>query len=355
MCLYPKLIDNPKYKPNKKNRGNPPPVIDPRVKLVPIGCQNCIECRRQKSREWQVRLLEDIKTNKNARFITLTFSNEKLKKLLEEHPDKFHGLKGYDLDNQIATTATRLFLERWRKQYKKSLRHWFVTELGHQGTENIHLHGLVWTNEHLSNIESHWQYGYVWKGKEISGTCINYVNDRTVGYITKYVTKIDEQHRHYKSIILTSPGIGKDYTIKGDWKNNRYANTKTDEAYTTRTGHKISLPIYWRNKIYSDQERERLWLNRLDKNERWVCGERVSTKHGPEQYYKLLEYYRRINTKYGFGNDEVNWDRYEYEQKRRVLQQEARIRKLERKTKKKDYTEQLQKNETYYEFKHVTW
>ena len=34
MCLYPKLIKNPKYKANKKNGGNIPAVFDERVKLV---------------------------------------------------------------------------------------------------------------------------------------------------------------------------------------------------------------------------------------------------------------------------------------------------------------------------------
>lgn len=149
MCLYNKYILNPRYKANKKNGGTIPPVTDPRTLYVPIGCQTCIECRRKKSREWQVRLLEDIKTNHNGKFITLTFSNETYSQLATE----LEPLTGYELDNAIATLATRRFLERWRKQYGKSLRHWLVTELGHQGTQNIHLHGIVWTDQELTTIE----------------------------------------------------------------------------------------------------------------------------------------------------------------------------------------------------------
>jgi len=37
MCLYPKLIKNPKYKPNKKNGGIVPELKDIRVLAVPIG------------------------------------------------------------------------------------------------------------------------------------------------------------------------------------------------------------------------------------------------------------------------------------------------------------------------------
>ena len=121
MCLYPKLIPNPKYKANKKSGGNIPPVIDDLVKLVPIGCQECIECRKQKAREWQVRLHEDIKTHRNGKFITLTFNTESLQKLAFEvnhikedegvYTERKNKLSGYELDNAIAVLAMRRFLE----------------------------------------------------------------------------------------------------------------------------------------------------------------------------------------------------------------------------------------------------
>ena len=64
MCLYSNLVQNPKYKPNKKNGGHIPAVVDTRVLVVPISCGNCIECRKAKAREWQLRMLEEIKENK---------------------------------------------------------------------------------------------------------------------------------------------------------------------------------------------------------------------------------------------------------------------------------------------------
>jgi len=121
MCLYPKLIKNRKYVSNKKNGGNIPPVTDQRILLVPAGCGKCIECKKQKSREWQVRLQEEIRHNNKGKFVTLTFSNESIKELAKEIK-----LEGYELDNEIATLATRRFLERWRKKYKKSVKHWLV-------------------------------------------------------------------------------------------------------------------------------------------------------------------------------------------------------------------------------------
>lgn len=322
MCLYPRLIKNRKYTKTKKNGGIIPAITDERVKYVPIGCQNCIECRKQKRRAWQIRLQEDIKTHTNGKFITLTFSNESIWKI-SQHKD-IQELQGYERDNSLATKATRLFLERWRKKYKKSLRHWLVTELGHTGTENIHLHGIIWTDLNLDNLDPLWQYGYIWKGK--GEKKINYVNQKTVNYIIKYITKQDEKHPGYKSKILTTPGIGHNWILNPDHKKNLYNEKNTYQLYRTNTGHEMSLPIYYRNKIYTEEQREKLWLQLLDKNERWICGEKTNS-WDVRSYYKLLQHYRRINLELGYGTDEINWNQQQYEEQKRNLLYEKRTEK----------------------------
>lgn len=336
MCLYPKLIRNPKYTSTKKNGGNIPPVKDPRVLMVPVGCGKCIECRKQEKTKWQVRLLEDVRHNNNAKFVTLTFSNKSIAELTKE----IKGLKGYDLDNEIATLATRRFLERWRKKYKKSLRHWFITELGHEGTEHIHMHGIIWSNEELDKkltkhktqlldeAEKVWQYGWIWKGKKRNdGTYQNFVNEKTVNYLTKYVHKIDKDHEYYKAKVLTSAGIGSDYLKREDSNRHAYKGTETKETYKTRTGHEIGMPIYWKNKVWTEEEREQLWLLKLDKQERWICGEKVDISNGEEEYYKLLDWHRQRNKRLGYGDDSINWDKKKYENERRQLKINERILK----------------------------
>lgn len=329
MCLYPKLIRNRKYTSNKKNGGNIPPIKDPRVAYVPIGCQNCIECRKQKARSWQIRLLEDIKTHTNGKFITLTFNNKSITELTNYHK-QYPEIKGYALDNSIATVAMRRFNERWRKHHGTALRHWAVTELGHQGTQNIHLHAIIWTNQKLETVEKIWQYGFIWKGKIINYKLTNYVNQQTATYITKYVHKMDTDHTQYKPIILTSPGIGKNYTKRHDYKRNIFNGKHTIETYRTTTGHKISLPIYWRNHLYTEQQRETLWTQRLDKNERWIMGTRVDVSTGETEYYKLLKWFQDRNTELGYGNDTKDWNKKKYEEQIRHLKQNERIQNTKR-------------------------
>lgn len=309
-----------------------PPISDERVIMVPVGCQRCMECRKQKARQWQSRLIQEVRDDIRGKFITLTLSDESIYDLSKQVPTGY----GYETDNAIATRATRLFLERWRKEHKKSLKHWFITELGHKGTNNIHLHGIVWTDKDLKEVEKHWKYGHVWKGKEKLGKIENYVSERTVNYMVKYVTKIDEAHPLYMPKILTSAGIGKGYLKTYEAQQNKFKGQSTKEEFRLKDGRKIALPIYIRNKLYSENEREQLWLHKLDKQIRWINGEKISIANGEDEYYKLLKYYQKKNKEMGYGDDEKSWTKEAYEMERRNLKIQERIAKGYNKKKKKE-------------------
>lgn len=344
MCLYPRLIKNRKYLPNKKNNGIPPEIKDPRTVYVPVGCGKCMECLKQKAYNWQVRLHEELRSGEidekgnslNVLFIRLSFSdkwliqleqyiNETKKKKIRKINKKFNkNLKykpseGYYLDNQIAKTAVRLFLERWRWEFKKSVKHWFVTELGQESTERIHLHGFLFTSKNLETIERIWKYGHVWIGE--------WVNEASVTYITKYIHKTDPKHKYYTPIILTSPGIGSNYLSRHNSKLNKFNDKETDETYITRTGYKLGLPIYYRNKIYTEDEREKLWINKLDEQTRYVNGIKVDVSETEDDYNRLLRYHRVLNSQLGYGDDSINYDDKKYENDLRNLKKYQRLMK----------------------------
>ena len=136
--------------------------------------------------------------------------------------------------------------------------------------------------------------------------------------------KKDEKHPTFTGKVLCSAGLGSQYTTRTDAKNNniRYRDWET---YRCKNGAKINLPIYYRNKIYTEEEREKLWLIKLDKDERWICGERVDISKNLDDYYKTLEYYRERNKELGYGNDEKNWEKKMYENQRRNIKKMERI------------------------------
>jgi len=320
VCLYPRIIRNRKYTINDKNGGNVPECKDKRTLYVPIGCGNCMECRRQKAGAWKVRMMEDIRVNKNAMFITFTFSEHELQKIDKE----IRKLKGYDRDNEITRIAVRRFTERWRKKYGRTIRHWLVTELGHKGTERIHLHGIVWTDEDIKEVRRVWKYGKVVKG---DGKGKHYVNEESIGYIVKYISKVDKMHENYKSKIYASKGLGSEYLKRNNAKLNEYKEDGTDETYRTRRGWKLGLPIYYRNKLYSEEEREKLWIEKLDKQVRYVDGVEIDISKNEDEYWKKLDEVRKKNKRLGYEVDE-SWEKKKYENQRRNLKRWERIQKL---------------------------
>ena len=292
MCLYPKFIKNPKYKPNKKNKGKPPVCSDRRLYYIPTKCGCCIECRKEKQREWRVRLDEELRWNFGY-FVTLTISPEGIKELEERT-----GLNWELNPNEIAAKGLRLFLERARKDTGKSIRHWCVTELGEEG-DRIHLHGIFFGQKSAELIAKHWKYGFSFIGQ--------YCSSRSVNYITKYMLKVDIKHPTFKQVVLASAGIGAGYMQRSDylWQKQNYKQINV-ATYTFRNGTKMAMPKYYKYKIFTDEEREIMWINNLNRGLLWIYGEKVKADD-----WKTIDNLRRYWQEYGrtvMGDDPIAWN-----------------------------------------------
>ena len=299
MCLFPKFIPNPRYRENKQNGGNVPRARDTRLKWIPAACGNCIECRQAKAREWQVRLNEELRENPNAYFMTMTFSD---KTLLAFQSDNA---------NEVASKAVELFRKRWYKKFKKPLRHWLITELGHgakkpgyKSTERIHLHGFIWTTKTKEEIERVWQYGWI-----DTGEC---VSEKSISYCVKYVSKMDPAHEGYKPKIFASKGLGKNWIYRYDAK-----VAKKTGYYRTPAGYKLALPIYYRNKLFTAREREDQYLEKLNANIRYVCGQKIFTRNKKEMedYFKTVEFERQRSYRTGYTREP--WSKKDYKKNAR--------------------------------------
>lgn len=283
--------------PTKKNKGVVPPCPDERLRYVTAACGKCYECKKQKGRAWQVRLSEEIRNDPNVIFVTLTISDESWKVLKKKY--------SLPSEEDYIKKMVRLFLERIRKQTKKSVKHWLTTERGENNTERYHLHGLIWEDANGELTKALWQYGFVFIGQ--------YVNEKTTNYITKYITKLDEKHKDFTPIILCSSGIGKGYLNRSDSELNRYREKKTIETYRLRNGTKINLPIYYRNKIYTEEEREKLFLEKIEKGKVWICGIECDI-NDEETYFKILQE-QQLEKQRLHGDDPIEWDIAKYEKR----------------------------------------
>lgn len=89
------------------------------------------------------------------------------------------------------------------------------------------MHGLLFNDEPIEFGEmddnmlrkwKYWKYGHIYVGE--------YVNTRTINYISKYITKIDNDHKGFIGQILASPGIGKQFIEK----HNTQVHINTDQG-----------------------------------------------------------------------------------------------------------------------------
>lgn len=267
------------------------------MKSIPAACGKCYECRRKKVREWRIRIEWEMRTNPiPAKAVTLSFSDEALDKLPK--------------DNHEATArAIRLFVKRWVKEKGRTIRHYLVNELGKTNTERLHLHGIVWTND-WQDIERIWGYGNV---------KIEPASENAVGYITKYIHKPDELHPGFFPKIFASKGIGSGFINSYTAKKMAKEGPNAKQYLKTKKGEKIDIPMYYRRKLWNDDQREQIWCNLLDKQERYVRGQKIdiSSTEGYRRYFQALEYQQKETSKLGYSKEP--WSKKKYTAARKKL------------------------------------
>lgn len=271
--------------------------------------------------------MEEFHYHKDCSFVTLTFSEENLLKyrlLAQKELKDETKCNIYLTDNTAAKIAIRHYLERVRKRTGKSIKHWFITERGHTNTRRIHVHGIIWASysQHGRgsnrpgdlDLTKEWKNGWTFNG--------DYVGEKTITYVSKYITKNDTDNIGFKGKICCSPGIGKEYILSYNGLRNRFKGKKTIETYRLSNGKEIGLPMYYRNNIYNEAERERLWMQLLDKEERWVLGKKIDISHnGTWKWDNAAEEGRRISKNAGYQVPDFTTDEWkkEYFKKQKLL------------------------------------
>lgn len=209
-----------------------------------VACGKCPRCRARKISEWSFRLMQHYKIAESADWITLTYAPEHMAHLITE--------KGF---MSLLKRDVQLFFKNLRYAHTKSnpsnIKYFAVGEYG--GRYNRpHYHVTIF-NARRELMQDAWQKGNIFYGD---------VNEASVGYTLKYMLKPGKVPMHRNDdrqpeFRLMSKGLGKNYLTaamlqwhKNDLVNRMYCNL-TD-------GKKISMPRYYKDKIYSDLERKEI-------------------------------------------------------------------------------------------------
>lgn len=209
----------------------------------PVPCGKCPECLKRRTSGWSFRLLQEEKTACSAHFITLTYDTQ----YVPITDRNFKSLDKQDLQK---------FFKRLRFNHNPTnlpgippIRYYAVGEYGGK-TMRPHYH-IILFNAHITLIQPSWGLGHVHYGK---------VSGASIGYTLKYVCKPGKVPLHknddrQKEFALMSKGLGKNYLTEAmkQW----HLNDLEGRMYCNLTdGKKISMPRYFKDKIYSNMERK---------------------------------------------------------------------------------------------------
>lgn len=183
---------------------------------TPLPCGQCVGCRLERSRQWAVRLVKELKLHDRASFLTLTYHPDNL-------PRTSGGLPTLDLEH------IQLFLKKLRKHFEPNrLRFFQCGEYGEQ-TERPHYHMILFGEDFCKDrepIENSRTGHPQWISPtltEIWGhgrATISNVSFESAAYVARYVVKKvtgKGAEFHYKGrkpefvTMSRRPGIGSGY------------------------------------------------------------------------------------------------------------------------------------------------
>jgi hypothetical protein len=296
-----------------------------------------VDYTKQKTDEirWNIKLVEKEVDRLAKEIDGLDLDNEYKKETLKNRIKQTNlaiqqaiadiALKGSQgrLNNEEAKAIPEKILQMWSeigiKQEGVEISRGQMENYAQDIAKRLHLHGIFWGCGIESIIREKWQNGFIFVG--------NYVSQRTINYITKYMLKTDLDHPMFKGKVLCSAGIGSGYEKSINAKNNKFKGEETNETYRLPNGAKTNLPIYYRNKIYSEEEREALFLSKVEKGIVWICGEKCFIDDAIT-YNNLLLYHQGRASRLYHDNPQI-WEAAKYE--RKLARQREANRKAMRK------------------------
>lgn len=258
-------------------------VKDGDGKQVLVPCGKCPKCKARRVSGWSFRLLQEDKKSISSKFITLTY-------------DDTHKPITRKGNSTLCKRDLQLFFKRLRRSHKgedfpkRNIKYFAAGEYGGKiGRPHYHIIlfnadykkiAAAWSARHVINktvkLKRKNRYGQSHKKvRSIEWRQMGHINygdkrgvtGASVGYCLKYILtpkwKSDGDDRQPEFIHM-SKGLGKGYVNdrmikwhKADINNRMYINVGD--------GKKAAMPRYYKDKIYSDDERKKVGEYQRDK------------------------------------------------------------------------------------------
>lgn len=222
---------------------------------VPFPCGKCPQCLKRRVSGWSFRLLKHSEQTTSARFVTLTYNEEKV-------PITKNGLQ------TLVKTDLQKFFKRLRKLTKEKISYYAVGEYGDQ-TQRPHYH-IILFNATPKMVEDAWNIDNISLGNVHFGD----VGSASVGYTLKYINKekripqFNGDDRQMEFSVM-SKGLGANYLNERTIK---WHKAKVEERcyLPLKGGKKASMPRYYKDKLYGEGEKFRISVHMQAESEKQI-------------------------------------------------------------------------------------
>jgi len=191
--------------------------------------------------EWVFRLLEEDKVSSSAYFVTLTYDTRCV-------PITDNGFMTLDKSD------VQKYFKRLRKLCKDvKLKYYLAGEYGSQNSRP-HYHFICFNCPDIQFFSDAWCID----GVSIGGVHVGSVNTDSIAYTMKYIDKDSFGRKHSRDdripeFSLMSKNLGSSYLSDNVVS---YHKKHIDQLFVTKlSGHKVAMPRYYRNKIFTDAEK----------------------------------------------------------------------------------------------------
>lgn len=236
-----------------------------------MPCGKCNFCLQSKRADWSFRLQQEQKVASSAYFLTLTYEDECL-------PINDCGFP--ELDKKGYQNFTKRLRKAQASVSDEKLRYYAVGEYGTE-TERPHYHAIMFNlDQNLTGkLSEIWQNGFVDVG-DVTPASIHYVTK----YVVNRVRDLEGDRCPPFALMSRKPALGSNYL---DTHTKWHRDGKRD--YTQVNGVKKKIPRLFRDKIFTQLERERMAAEAIVRSDQEYHDE-VKRLHkfnsNPDLYYE---------------------------------------------------------------------
>lgn len=223
-----------------------------------VPCGKCLSCLKDRKNAWAFRMYWEARYSKTCHFVTLTYSPENMPRAGGGLGREGHigTLRKKDLHTFLASMKRiqyRWYQEQGLAQPDYRIKYYAVGEYGTK-TQRPHYH-IIFFNLHpemIKRIDKVWNKGHhhVGTGEKAS-----------MQYTAKYLIDKDERYLNQpieKPFSCMSKNIGLEY-LRANGRFHRDVEDNPEDwrmFAITEAGHKIALPRYYKEKLFSPDEQK---------------------------------------------------------------------------------------------------